>query len=85
MAMSDVKPWHDCPACPGCGSTVGCTRDHHSRGEDYPEDVTLCCPACGHGWTGSAEDLEKARRADAAWDEERRRQYPTVTVHGVKP
>lgn len=65
----ELKPWHDCPACPKCQSTVGTPARLEEPGRWYgPADATLFCPACGAGWVGSAAELEQAERAQAAWD-----------------
>lgn len=63
------KPWHDCPACPKCNSTVGTPARLEEPGRWYgPDDATLFCPACGTGWVGSPEDVAQAEKAQAAWE-----------------
>jgi hypothetical protein len=57
-----VKGEHDAPACPLCTLPMG-TPIKEAKVDrwsgDY--DATLWCPACGHGWVGSAPDMERAR------------------------
>ena len=60
-----MKPYHDCPACPECGATVGVTLDVGMH-RPLPPGELRCC-ACGERWQGTAAELEQARLADAAY------------------
>lgn len=51
-----------CPACPKCNTPAG------TRFEAPVQAGELICAACGHVWTGSADELAKAAYADAAYD-----------------
>lgn len=56
----------DCPTCPapGCGLPCG-TSDECQRGH-------LRCGACGEEWEATEAELEKSKRADAAYKARRR-------------
>lgn len=70
--MSDLRPWHDCPACPDCGATCAIPlREAHRAGE-RDQTHTLACPACAADWIGTPEDVAQAERASAAWAEHKR-------------
>lgn len=69
-----MKPWHDCPKCPHCGSRTAVPK----RGWDWnhranPGD-NLACPACGGGWFGAPGEVDQAERALKAWENEKRRE-----------
>lgn len=66
-----LKPWHDCPACPGCSGRVGCPARFEERW-DGPDNANLYCPACGIGWLGAPEDVAQAERSRRAWDQKLR-------------
>lgn len=67
---SELKPWHDCPACPSCGARVGCPTRHEEPGRwSGPEDANLYCPACHVGWRGDGEAVAHAEFAREAWDQ----------------
>lgn len=68
--MSELKPWHDCPVCPHCDCAVGTPCRFADRWIG-PDHATLFCPACGAGWVGTADDVAKAERAQAAWEEQK--------------
>ena len=57
--MSTQTAHHDCPACPKCGLTVVVTTSVVGR---------LYCPACGHRFQGTPEQVAQAENADAAWE-----------------
>lgn len=63
------------PKCPACDLPVG-TPTHYPWGEctaangyGGPRESTLWCPACGHGWVGTAEDVAQAMAALREYDE----------------
>jgi hypothetical protein len=63
-------PWHAAPMCPRkdrCGP-VG-SLSPYSEGRWYgPPDATLFCPACGHGWHGTDDEIEMALVAEVWWN-----------------
>lgn len=63
MSEETAKPWYNCPSCPHCRGPLVC------------DEVTaaLRCAACGRNTIGTAAEREQARAADAAWEEEQRR------------
>lgn len=62
------RPWHDAPSGPcGCGP-VGSLEPFNPSGWYGPRDATLFCPACGHGWYGTDEQIEQALVAETWWD-----------------
>lgn len=65
----ELKPWHDCPPCPSCGTKVGCPARHEERGRwSGPDTANLFCPACGVGWVGSGPEVLQAELAREIWD-----------------
>ena len=45
-------------------------RDTMVERWDGPPDATLFCPACGHGWVGTPEDLARAWASWRAYERE---------------
>ncbi len=68
MSKWKIQPWMDRPTCPYCGSATGVGASVY--GNDTPG--TLKCLACGEYFQGTPEQLEQARKADAAWDRARK-------------
>ena len=69
----ELKPWHDCPACPSCSARVGCPARNEEPGRwNGPPDSNLFCPACGTGWVGTGEELGQAEFSYRAWEEHER-------------
>lgn len=66
-------PWADAPPCPAvvkeepCGGP-GCLTPFNPRGWYGPEGATLFCQACGTGWYGTDDEIERALIAAAWWD-----------------
>lgn len=64
-----TPPWCDCPPCPKCGGNG--TRSSGFEAASYARSLGprfLSCAERGHVWEASAEDVEKAAKADAAWE-----------------
>lgn len=59
-----VKPYHDCPTCPYCGSRAGVGAAAY--GQTDPK--TLKCLCCGEYFQGTEDQVAQARRADEAWE-----------------
>lgn len=57
-----MKPWHDVPRC-SCGGPL--------VAYDLRREGRLRCCACGQHTHGTDEQVERAKRADAAYDEHR--------------
>lgn len=82
-----MRPWHDCPKCPGCGSTVGVPRRAADWNHRAKEGDRIVCPACGTGWVGTDAEVAQAESAQQAWEahesEEMRleRQAPALDVY----
>jgi hypothetical protein len=73
-AMSDTKPpWTDCPKCPQIENGEPCNgpgllQPYNPSGWYGPQDATLFCHACGTGWYGSDDEIERALIAECWWD-----------------
>lgn len=70
--MSAKNPAHNCPACPSCNTEIGTPIVDLDGGRTTdrcygPNGSTLWCPACGHGWVGTAVELARAQRALEAY------------------
>ena len=66
-----ADPARDCPPCPECGLEVGTPiKDAEVQRWDGDQRATLFCPACGHGWVGTPEDVERAVKSWRAYEAE---------------
>ena len=65
----------DAPPCPACAYPLGTPVRYPwgecipSNGTSGPSESTLWCPACGHGWVGTPEELAAANQSLREYDE----------------
>lgn len=91
--MTNVKAWHDTPLCPRpmTGKRAGdsCMGPLiPRRAADWNHRATaearLVCCSCGEGQLGTDAEVERAERAQKAWEREERdaltRQWTGVEV-----
>jgi hypothetical protein len=67
-----MRPWEDTPLCP-CGGPLVTTQVAHWNHRAGVAARLVCC-ACGEGRVGSDAEVERASKADAAWEAEKARE-----------
>lgn len=94
--MNEVKPWHNTPTCrrsitreilAGLHATTCKGPLIPKRAADWnhramPEHRLVCC-SCGNGQVGTDEDVERAERAQNAWEAEEARNWAATAGDDV--
>ncbi len=67
-SIPSTKPPSGPPTCPECKTPAVMLVANHHRGMEISPKHTVICAACGHYWAGTAEEVDRATKADAAWE-----------------
>lgn len=73
-----VPRHQDLPECPECGCP-SVPSEKAMRGDERPAGK-LGCLGCGITWAGTAEQLAKAGRAEAAWERHQEKEEKTAAA-----